>query len=223
MKKRMLLAGIFFTMILALAGAKEKKQLSDAGKNGAITVKIGKHMTVISIDDQDVKLKGKIKLDPGIHKIKIKYAHYTENAAITGSGYKEFNFKEGCGYSMIGYEHLYGRSGGALNIVIRDSTLPKITGSEYFTKEPEIPAQTEVKIMHEWPEEGTYETACEVSFRLGSIAWVRKSLTDDIKMMFFKKFLSENGIDYVVEFEQSYNEFSGYDEYSGIGLKKIEK
>lgn len=228
MKKRMLIAGILCTMMLALAGAKEKEELSDAGKNGPITVKVGKHMTVTSIDGQPTKLKGKIKIEPGKHIIKIKYAHYTDTAAITGTGFKNFYFKEGCEYSMISYEHRISRDSGVLNIVIRDKKLSKIEDTINFTNKvtpPETQNGKDVVIDfdNKWPEEGTYEIVGEISYKITSGIWIRGSVTEEIRYLYFKEFLAEKGIDIVEELEEGYNEFTGFWEFSGIGLKKVEK
>lgn len=223
MNKKFLVAGILCTMMLAFAGAKEKEQLSDAGKNGAITVKVGKHLTVVSIDDQPTKLKGKIKIDAGKHKIVFKYYHVTSSYLAQGGGADTFIFEEGKKYVYKSIENL--ENHGSLYIILRDETLPTIEDKLFTVKkidDPETNAGEYVEILKEIPEEKKFEYVANVVYDFGGGPIAGKTITLERGFKYYKEFLYKNGIDAVIE--NGINNCGLHPGFTffGIGIKYID-
>ncbi|MBQ0161670.1 MAG: hypothetical protein KBS84_00745 [Treponema sp.] len=224
MKKRMLIAGILCTMMLALAGAKGKKELSDAGKSGAITVKIGSHLTVTSIDDQPTKLKGKIMLEAGEHVIEFKYYHVTSSYVAQGSARRSFNFEEGKKYVYKAIENL--ENHGSLYVTLHDESLPTIEDKFFTVKkidDPETYDGVNIEILKSIPEGKKFKYVANIKYDFGGGPIAGKTITLERAVLYYKEFLYKNGIDAVIETAiNNCGVHPGFTFY-GIGIKYIDE
>lgn len=224
MKKRMLIAGILCTMMLALAGAKEKEELSDAGKSGAIIVKIEKHLTVTSIDGQPTKLKNKIMLDAGEHIIEFNYYHLTPSYEAKGFARTSFNFEEGKKYVYKSVENL--ENGGSLYVVLRDESMQTIEDNFYSSKkidDPETNNGAKIEFLEKIPEGKKYKYVGNVVYDIKVSPYVWKSINLERAYLYYKEFLYQNGIDAVIEnaINNRVVTYPGFT-FSGIGIKYID-